>query len=213
MGNSRKRKDVSLISGDADSYKTQNPNLLSEDMSGPIPIEDYIRPSDLAGVFAWPVRILTVMAAFFMFALTGLTTIDVTGRYVFNSPVQGGVELIEFMLGLLIFSALPLVSVKRAHITVQLFDNFMSYNFKRYREVFVLIASAAMIGFITERMLSTGLDAYEAEDISMHLDLPMAPIYFALTALSAISVVVQVYMVWKYISLDMQEISGNDKPV
>jgi len=213
MGNSKEKEGVSLTSGDADFYKIQNQNLLSEDMSGSISIENYIRPSDLAGALAWPIRILTVMAASFMFALTGLTAIDVTGRYVFNSPVQGGVELIEFMLGLLIFSALPLVSVKRAHITVQLFDNFMSKSFKRYREGFVLIASAAMIGFITERMLSTGLDAYEAEDISMHLDLPMAPIYFALTALSAISVVVQVYMIWKYISLDMQEINGNDKPV
>jgi len=66
----------------------------------------------------------------------------------------------------------------------------MSNGFKRYREIFVLISSAGMIGFITERMLSTGLDAYEAEDISMHLDLPMAPIYFALTALSATNLVV-----------------------
>ena len=207
------KEGVFLNNEDAGSSEIQDQKLLSEDVSDNICTEDYVRPSDLAGAFAWPIRILTVMAASFMFAITALTTIDVTGRYVFNSPVHGGVELIEFMLGLLIFSALPLVSVKRAHITVELFDNFMSNGFKRYREIFVLIASAGMIGFITERMLSTGLDAYEAEDISMHLDLPMAPIYFSLTALSAISVVVQIYMIWKYISLDMQEISGNDKPV
>ena len=203
MSGSKEKEGVPSNNGDVNFDKIQDQIELSEDTSKKNYTEDYIRPSDLAGVFSWPVRILTVMAATFMFAVTGLTTIDVTGRYVFNSPVQGGVELIEFMLGLLIFSALPLVAVKRAHITVELFDSFMSIGFKRYREVFVLMASTAMIGFITERMLSTGLEAYEAEDISMHLDLPMAPIYFALTALSAISVVIQVYMTWKYISMDM----------
>ena len=213
MSASKIKEGVSLDKGDADFHPDQNQKRLTVDINGPTTLGEYIRPSDLAGSLAWPIRILTVTAAFFMFAVTALTTIDVTGRYIFNSPVQGGVELIEFMLGLLIFSALPLVSVKRAHITVELFDNFMSKDFKRYREVFVLIASAAMIGFITERMFSTGLEAYEAEDISMHLDLPMAPIYFALTALSAISVVVQTYMVGKYISEGMREINGKDKPV
>ena len=213
MVGSNEKEGVFLTNEDAGSSKIQDQKLLSEDISDNSFTEDYVRPSDLAGVFAWPIRILTVMAASFMFAITALTTIDVTGRYVFNSPVHGGVELIEFMLGLLIFSALPLVSVKRAHITVELFDNFMSNGFKRYREIFVLIASAGMIGFITERMLSTGLDAYEAEDISMHLDLPMAPIYFALTALSATSLVVQVYMIWKYMLVDMQEINRNHKSV
>jgi len=213
MGDFEKREGVSTDNGGTISYRDYDQNLLNKDHRDPVALEEYIRPFELAGSLSLPIRILTVIAAFFMLAVTALTTNDVTGRYMFNSPVQGGVELIEFMLGFLIFSALPLVSVKRAHITVELFDNFMSKSFKRYREVFVLIASAAMIAFITERMLSTGLEAYEAEDISMHLDLPMAPIYFTLTALSGISVVVQVYMVWKYISEDMREINVEDKLV
>ena len=213
MDNSKNKEGASIDSGGIASSIDHNQNLLNMEHRDPVALEEYIRPFELAGSLSLPIRMLTVIAVFFMFALTALTTIDVTGRYMFNSPVQGGVELIEFMLGLMIFSALPLVSVKRAHITVELFDNFMSKGFKRYREVFVLIASAAMIGFITERMLSTGLEAYEAEDISMHLDLPMAPIYFTLTTLSAISVVVQVYMVWKYVLEDMQEKNAEDKLV
>ena len=211
MGASRKKEGVSSANGGANSFGSQDQGLLSKNMDDQISLEGYIKPSDMAGSFSWPIRVLTVIASFFMFSVTALTIIDVTGRYVFNSPIHGGVELIEFLLGLLIFSALPLVSVKRAHITVELFDNFMSESFKHYREIFVLIASAAMIGFITERMLSTGLDAYEADDISMHLDLPMAPILFALTALSAVSVVVQVYMIWKYISFDKHKINSTEK--
>jgi len=177
------------IESSKDSQENSKDNISS--------VDEYIKPSDLGGIFSVPLMMLTALSAFFMLAIMTLTIIDVTGRYIFNSPVRGGVELIEFMLGLLIFSALPLVSVKRAHITVELFDNFMGSEFKRYREVIVLGASAAMIGFITERMLSTGLDAFEADDISMHLDLPMAPILFVLTILSAICFFVQFYMAWR----------------
>ncbi|MDA0238716.1 MAG: TRAP transporter small permease [Proteobacteria bacterium] len=166
------------------------------------PAEDYSVPADAAGRFAVPIRILTLSTAFFMFAIVALTFVDVAGRYVFNRPVPGGIEFIEFLLGLLIFSALPLVTVKRAHITVELFDGFMSDKFKRIREIVVLVVSAGMIAFITERMWSTGLDMLEGQDVSEHLEIPTAPILFALTALSIVSTIVQLYMVWKYITVD-----------
>ncbi|MGZ0247129.1 MAG: TRAP transporter small permease, partial [Alphaproteobacteria bacterium] len=87
--------------------------------------EDFRIPESVAGHFRWPVRILTAMAALFMLGIAAVTVVDVTGRYAFNSPIPGGVEVIEFLLGLTIFSALPLVTVKRSHITVELFDGFM----------------------------------------------------------------------------------------
>ena len=166
--------------------------------------DDYSIPADSAGSFAFPVKVLTALASLFMFILMALTFVDVTGRYAFNSPVPGGVEFIEFTLGFLIFSALPLVTVKRAHITVELFDGFMSNQFKRVREIFVLIGSAGMIAFMTERMWSTGIDMMENEDISLHLEIQTAPILFILTFLGAVSVVVQLYMVWKYVTVDFK---------
>tara|TARA_B100000315_G_C14580893_1_gene590412 strand:+ start:1454 stop:2113 length:660 start_codon:yes stop_codon:yes gene_type:complete len=167
--------------------------------------EDYLAPETVAGLFRQPVRILTAIAAAFMFGIASVTIIDVTGRYAFNNPIPGGVEIIEFLLGLTIFSALPLVTVKRAHITVELFDGFMSDGFKRVREVIVLIASAGMIIFITHRMWSTGLDMLENDDISIHLELPTAPLLFVLCGLSAISAITQIYMVWKYATVDIRQ--------
>ena len=167
--------------------------------------EDYLIPESVAGLFRWPVRILTAIAGTFMLGIAAVTIIDVTGRYAFNSPIPGGVEIIEFLLGLTIFSALPLVTVKRAHITVELFDSFMRAGFKRIREVIVLIASAGMIIFITHRMWSTGIDMLENDDISIHLELPTAPILFVLCGLSAISAIVQIYMIWKYVTVDIHQ--------
>ena len=159
--------------------------------------EDYAVPAARAGGFAWPIRVLTVIAAIFMAAIAGVTFVDVTGRYVFSRPIPGGVEIIEFLLGLLIFSALPLVVVKNAHITVELFEGFMSDGFKRVREVIVLLANAGVLAFITSRMWATGLEMAEYEEISLHLQIETAPLLFALTALSAMSVLTQLYMAWK----------------
>ncbi|MBT3552933.1 MAG: TRAP transporter small permease [Rhodospirillaceae bacterium] len=187
-------EEAGAVSGDGDGASFAGPDNGLADSSLP---EEYKHPAEAAAGFAWPLRIMTAIAALFMFAITALTFVDVTGRYVFNSPVDGGVEFIEFGLGFLIFSALPLVIIKRAQITVELFDNFMSAGFKRVREVIVLIASAGMIGFITERMYTTGVEMHENDDISLHLDLPMAPILFILCGLAAISFVIQIYVAWR----------------
>lgn len=178
------------------SSPAETPDELAEDSLG----EEYAVPASRAGFLAWPVRILTAVAAAFMASIAGVTLVDVTGRYVFSNPIDGGVEIIEFLLGLLIFSALPLVIVKNAHITVQLFDGFMSAGFKRIRDAVVLLANAAVLAFVTERMWSTGLEMAEYDDISLHLQVPMAPILFVLTTLSAIGVVVQLYVAVRFIA-------------
>ena len=61
-----------------------------------------------------------------LFLMMLLTAIDVAGRYVFNKPLQGGLELTEMMLAALIYCGLPLVSKRREHIVIDTFDPLMS---------------------------------------------------------------------------------------
>ena len=110
MTDSKINEGVSINNGDTKTYRDYDKDLPDENVGGSVKLEEYIRPFELAGSLSLPIQVLTIIAAFFMFAVTALTTIDVTGRYIFNSPVDGGVELIEFMLGLLIFSALTIAS-------------------------------------------------------------------------------------------------------
>lgn len=70
----------------------------------------------------WVAPVLGWFAGAVLFALMALTCIDVAGRYLFNSPVWGAFELTEMMLAALIFAALPLVSLRNEHVTVDLFD-------------------------------------------------------------------------------------------
>ena len=65
-------------------------------------------PSSEAG--AWLDRALGAAAAVLLFGLMGLTTADVIGRYVINSPLRGAFEITELLLLTLVFAGLPLAS-------------------------------------------------------------------------------------------------------
>lgn len=58
----------------------------------------------------------TVLALMMFFTVT-----DVVGRYVFNMPIDGGFELVEFMMAIFVPFALVYCEKKNSHITVDLF--------------------------------------------------------------------------------------------
>lgn len=144
-------------------------------------------------------QLLKVLAGTLMFLLMALTFVDVVGRYAFNRPIPSASEVIEMTLALLIFSALPLVTGARGHITVSLFDNFMSRMIKQSRDLSVLIGSAGVIGFISFLMWRSGLDMYESNFVSRTLDFPLATIMFAISVLGAITLVILLAMIWQHV--------------
>ena len=67
---------------------------------------------------------LGVIAASVLFFMMMLTVFDVAGRFFLAKPIPGSFELMEFGLAIVIFSALPLVTWDRGHITVSLLEHF-----------------------------------------------------------------------------------------
>jgi TRAP-type C4-dicarboxylate transport system permease small subunit len=65
-------------------------------------------------------RVLAPVAALLLFAIMALMVADVIGRYLFNAPIRGAYELIEFLMCLMILSALPLVSLQGRHVEASL---------------------------------------------------------------------------------------------
>ena len=62
--------------------------------------------------------VLGGIVAVLLMAMMLITVVDVVGRYAVKQPVPGAYELIELMLAILIFMALPLVCLKDENITV-----------------------------------------------------------------------------------------------
>lgn len=66
------------------------------------------------------VRLLEVLGAGALFVLMVVVFIDVGGRSLFNRPLPWGTELLEVVLGAMIFCLYPLLALRGNHITVDL---------------------------------------------------------------------------------------------
>ena len=132
-----------------------------------------------------------------IFAMAALTFLDVVGRYVFAAPIQGTFEIVGLLLGVVTFSALPLVTHSRSHITVDLFDSFIRGKFRWVQQFTVLIGSAVVVAFFAERLFSAGLDEAAANYVTEDLGLSRAPLLYGLSGLSAITTIILLVMIWQ----------------
>ncbi len=70
-------------------------------------------------------RIVRVFGAVMLAILIGLTGTDVFMRYTFNNPVLGSNEMIQFLLGAMVFAGFALVTAHRTHIVVSILEPFL----------------------------------------------------------------------------------------
>ena len=63
---------------------------------------------------------LAYLGAFVLVAMMLLTTADVIGRYFFNKPILGALEITEFLVLILIFSFLAHTQAKKGHVSVDI---------------------------------------------------------------------------------------------
>jgi TRAP-type transport system small permease protein len=71
-------------------------------------------------------RAFMYFAAAALFLMMILTTCDVVGRYMFNFPIKGTQDLIEFGLVLIGFSALGYLTSERHHMRADMLNSILS---------------------------------------------------------------------------------------
>lgn len=142
---------------------------------------------------------LKVLVAVLLAAMTGITFVDVFLRYLFSAPIPGAFEIVEFMLGLMVFASIPLVTRTKGHITVSLFDSFIRGGFRRVIAGLILAFSLAMMLFIAERMYTAAGDMLEADFVSQFLGVSPSPVVYGLSALSLVTAWVLVGMIREYL--------------
>lgn len=106
---------------------------------------------------AWLLTALKGVAAASICALMGLIFTDVVMRYFFNNPFRGVYEISGLLLGMLTMSALPLVTERREHVTVDLIDGFLHGAARFVMQLLVLVFQMVMIGFIAWRIYAMAL--------------------------------------------------------
>jgi TRAP-type C4-dicarboxylate transport system permease small subunit len=129
------------------------------------------------GVFS---SLFAYLGAFALFVMMVLTTVDVLGRYLFNSPITGVFEITEFLVLILIFSFLGYTQSAKSHVYVDLLVAHLPKRLQVYAALFNHCVCLLLMALITYMGIVRGLDLMEAREASTNLGIPRYPFVFFL---------------------------------
>lgn len=137
-----------------------------------------------------------LMAALALFSIMWLTLVDVTGRKFFNHSVPGGLEITEILMVIVIFGALPLVSWRSEHVVFDSLDPFVPAWLKGLQSRVVHLVCAGVFGFLARLMLMRADRFAEYGDVTIHLQLAMAPVAWLMAGLLMVTAAVHALFVF-----------------
>ncbi len=154
-------------------------------------------------------RVLNIACALPLALIVVLTFADVFARYVFSSPIRGSVEIIQFAMALVIFTALPLVTRRRGHVTVSLVDGLLMGRAGRVKRLLCDVLSVFALAVLTWRLwLQAGSDV-QASTRTIVLGWPQAPLTYAMTFCALLSLGVMLWLLWRNLLGDEQAAGGH----
>lgn len=137
-----------------------------------------------------------LMAAVALFTIMWLTLVDVTGRKFFDHSLPGGLELTEFLMVIVIFGALPLVSWRGEHVVFDSFDHLIPPWVRDIQSrVVELVCSLTFAGLAWLMAQRAGRFA-EYGDTTVHLQLSIAPVAWLMSALLLLTALVHLLFVF-----------------
>jgi TRAP-type C4-dicarboxylate transport system permease small subunit len=152
-------------------------------------------------------KLLALVAiAVAVFAMAGLTFVDVIGRYFFNAPIPGAFEIVGLILGIAMIGAFPLVTFQERHITVDLFDSFIRGRFRRARQVTVRLGTAAMAGFMAERLYAAAIDEWANDFVTENLEITRVPLLLVMAAICAFTAVGMIIITFRGLRRPVKDI-------
>ncbi len=106
-------------------------------------------------------------------ALITVTIADVFLRYLFNSPVRGSYDLVEFMLVVFVFHGMASAFLQRKNIVIDVIDTFAGPRLVailiRLSDVLTVVALAVL----AYAMIRPAMQAYNYGDRKLELQLPI----------------------------------------
>lgn len=137
-------------------------------------------------------KVLAYLSCVCLVLLMLVTFADVIGRYFLNRPVTYAVELIELLMGLVVFFGLAYTTIKKAHISVDLLVDAVPSVVKSALMVFAALVSAVVIIIMAWRLTLRAI-GFASDGLSTSvLFMPVAPFVFLMCAGAALAALVAV---------------------
>jgi TRAP-type C4-dicarboxylate transport system permease small subunit len=109
---------------------------------------------------------------FFYMLLVGA---NIAGRYVFNRPIDGTLEIGQLVLASVIFFSLAYVQMKDAHIRVTAVLKILPCKWQDKFETAILAVGFVMMILMAWRSLPFALESFEMREVHMSVNVPIWP--------------------------------------
>jgi C4-dicarboxylate transporter DctM subunit len=139
----------------------------------------------LSKVFYPITRYLNVAGLVFLALMMLLTTADVIGRYIFNTPLTGAFELTEFMMAVVIAFGLSYTQVKKGHVNVDVVTEKLSKRVQAVINSITCLMFLCLFVLISWRLILYAERLRLANQTSASLYIPVFP-FIDLVALGGI---------------------------
>ncbi len=120
----------------------------------------------------WLALLPSLLAAAVLFALMTMTFFDVILRSVANDPIESATELTRLFMGIMVFSALPVISWRGEHIAVDLLDPLFSGWAARLRDALISLTCSALLLWPAWRVWALADRAKNYGDVTEYLNIP-----------------------------------------
>jgi TRAP-type C4-dicarboxylate transport system permease small subunit len=118
---------------------------------------------------------------FLIVALTFFGTADVVGRYIFNNPISGALEIQLVMMGLTIFLGWAYTLRMKQHIALDIFFGRYPLRAQAIMSFFALFISLVFFGLIAWRAGILATMDWESGRIIRSIFIPVYPFKYVVT--------------------------------
>jgi TRAP-type C4-dicarboxylate transport system permease small subunit len=116
--------------------------------------------------------------------MTVLTFFDVIGRYFFNSPIVGTVEVTELLMGLIVYLGIGYTTITHGHIRVDIVITHLPSRLQAVLDVITLAISIIFAVLIFWRLWLKAEDTVATGDMTQLWEIPIAPVAYVMAVCS-----------------------------
>ena len=152
-------------------------------------------PNQLARFRDYSGRALVVFASIVLFVIMWLTVVDVVLRYN-NISITGLFEVIEVLMGILVFAGVPIITAKDGHVAVTILDTFVGRRLRLVQKISVNVICVTVLSTFAWLLWvkADGLAGYN--DVTLFARIPLAPVCYFMSVMTFISIPIQFAMVF-----------------
>lgn len=124
-------------------------------------------------------ELLNVVGVSMTLLMAALIVTDILGRLLFNLPLQGSYELVEYMMGLAIIFAIGYTQVQGAHVNIPTLVEMLPGALPRLMGRFINLVACVTFGLITwQNFIKAGMEVKSGTTSSV-LYIPTYPFRYA----------------------------------